>query len=150
MTEVKVGRPGDLLRATLGSCVGIAFLWKAKEVYGLAHCLLPEAKEQTMLVGAKFVSQAVPSLIALLKMSPDDYKDIEVFIAGGGNMMDQLSRENVSHIGQQNIDAAKKYLIKYGLKFKELDVGGVEGRQMFVDCSSGHVTVSRLHKTTED
>ena len=30
IAEVKIGKNGDILKATLGSCVGIAFLWKAK------------------------------------------------------------------------------------------------------------------------
>ncbi|MDD4974150.1 MAG: chemotaxis protein CheD [Bacteriovorax sp.] len=144
--EVKVGIHGDLLKTTLGSCVGIAFVWKKKDLYALAHCLLPEAYEPTSVLGAKFVSQAIPSLMALLKVKPEDIKDIEVYIAGGANMMSQLSRKNVDHIGTLNLAAAKKYLVLNGFKFSEIDVGGEEGRQMLVDCNSGQVSVSRFQK----
>ncbi|MDD4976848.1 MAG: chemotaxis protein CheD [Bacteriovorax sp.] len=145
--EVKVGKNGDLLKTILGSCVGIAFVWKNKGLFGLAHCLLPEANESTFLIGAKYVSQAVPSLIALLKVRPENIKEIEVFIAGGANMMSQLARQNVDHIGLQNLAAAKKYLELNGFKFREIDVGGEEGRQMLIDCTSGQVSVSRFQKT---
>lgn len=144
--EVKIGKKGDLLRATLGSCVGIAFIWREKGMMGLAHCLLPEAADPTYAIGAKFVSQAVPSLMALLKVQPEDVDQIEVYIVGGGNMMSQLARRNVDHIGMQNISAAKKYLKSYGIHFKEIDTGGEVGHQVFVDCSSGVVTVTRLQK----
>ena len=144
--EVKVGHTGDVLKATLGSCVGIAFVWRRKGLFGLAHCLLPDAPETTFVISAKFVSQAVPSLMALLKVKPDDIKEIEVFYAGGGNMMSQLSKRNVDHIGLLNIAAAKKYLSANGFNYKELDVGGDVGRQIFVDCTSGDVFVNRFEK----
>jgi chemotaxis protein CheD len=146
--EVKVGRSGDLLKATLGSCVGIAFIWRSKGLFGLAHCLLPDAPETTSTIGAKYVSQAVPSLIALLKIKPENVNEIEVFYAGGGNMMSQLAKRNVDHVGLLNIAAAKKYLSAHGFKFKELDVGGEVGRQIFLNCSSGEVYVNRFDKVS--
>lgn len=145
--EVKVGRLGDILKATLGSCVGIAFIWKDKGRFGLAHCLLPDAHEDSVMISAKFVSQAIPSLMALLKIRPDDVKEIEVYIAGGGNMMSQLARKNVDHVGTLNLLAAKKHLKNRGFKFKELDSGGEVGRQIVVDCSSGEVIVHRFDKS---
>lgn len=144
--EVKVGKSGDILKATLGSCVGIAFVWKKKNIYGLAHCLLPESVESDFKISAKYVSQAVPSLMALLKIKKEDIDEIEVYFAGGGNMMSQLSKRNVDHIGTLNIEAARKYLKLNGFKFKELDSGGEVGRQIFVNCTSGEVYVNRFDK----
>ncbi len=145
--EVKVGHSGDILKATLGSCVGIAFIWKKKGIFGLAHCLLPEAYAPSFDISAKFVSQAVPSLMVLLKITNKDIKEIEVFYAGGGNMMSQLARKNVDHVGLLNIAAVKKYLSEQGFRYKELDVGGEVGRQILVDCNSGEVTVHRFQKS---
>ena len=144
--EVKIGREGDILRATLGSCVGIVFSWKEKKIFGLAHCLLPESPQSSSTIGAKFVSQAVPSLIALLKIKPENAREIEVYIVGGGNMMFQLSKSNVSHIGLQNIAAARKYLHLNGFKVRELELGGDDGRQVYVDCTSGKVSVVTFSK----
>lgn len=146
--EVKVGKEGDLLKTTLGSCVGIAFAWKEKGIFGLAHCLLPEAHEPSLAISGKYVSLAVPSLMVLLKIKPEDVKNIEVSIAGGGNMMSQLSRANVDHVGILNITAARKYLQMHGFKFKEIDVGGDVGRQMFIDCTTGNISVTRLQKAS--
>lgn len=144
--EVKLGKKGDMLRATLGSCVGIAFVWKEKGIMGLAHCLLPEASESSFVLSAKYVSQAVPSLIALLKVRAEDVGNIDAYIAGGGNMMSQLARRNVDHIGNLNIAAAKKYLRIHGIRFKEIDIGGDVGHQIFVDGSTWNVSVTRLQK----
>ena len=144
IAEVKTGKSDDMLKATLGSCVGIAFLWKEKGIYGLAHCLLPESTEQNFGIGAKYVTQAIPSLIALMKIDKSDVRKIEVILAGGGNMMAQLSAHNQNHIGTQNIEAARKNLKAQGFRIKREEVGGVEGRQIFIDCISGEVEVVKL------
>lgn len=144
--EVKVGRPGDILKATLGSCIGIVMIWKERNIFGLAHCLLPEAPQKTMTIGAKFVSQAVPSLIALLKIKPENLKDVETRIVGGGNMMTQLSTKSIDHVGILNTEAARKYLELYGFTINGADTGGDEGRQIHVNCSSGDMKVLKLQK----
>ena len=43
MCALAIGQGNDVLRATLGSCVGIGLLWRERAIYGLAHCLLPDA-----------------------------------------------------------------------------------------------------------
>lgn len=139
--EVKIGEPGLTLKTTLGSCVGIAFSWNTKRLYGLAHCLLPESKDYNDEIGARYVDQAIYSLIKLMKIGPHEKNDIDVFIAGGGDMMAQLERKNKDHIGTLNLQAAKKFLDKFGFKYKELASSGNEARQMIVDCSSGVVSV---------
>jgi chemotaxis protein CheD len=148
--EIKIGKSGDLLRTVLGSCVGIAFVSKTKGLYVLAHCLLPETNEnqEVLANSAKYVNEAVPLVIKLLNLSTKDIGEIEVFIAGGGNMFPHLVGKNIDHIGILNIKAARKYLGIYGFVFKELDVGGDEGRQMFIDCTSGEVFVTQVKNFT--
>ena len=41
MGEVRIGRRGEILRATLGSCIGIGVIWRQGGRCALAHCLLP-------------------------------------------------------------------------------------------------------------
>ena len=145
--EVKVGRSKEVLKATLGSCVGIAFYWPEKQMAGLAHCLLPESPLPTTQIGAKYVSQAVPSLMALMKIKQENISEILVYIAGGGNMMEQLARSNPRHVGIQNSDAAKAILSKLGFKIKEIEVGGDQGRQILISSESGKVDVLKFVKS---
>ena len=132
--ELKIGGRAEQLKALLGSCVGIAFLWKKRGRCGLAHCLLPETAEQQWEPGARYVSQAVPSLLRLMGATAADYADIEVVVAGGGMMLDACSSR--FQIGQQNADAARKYLDLYGLNVLECRVGGKTGRTLTVDCAT--------------
>ena len=86
--QVKVGRPGDFLHALLGSCIGIGFLHRDKQVYGLAHCLLIEGTE-TDLTRSAVAMLIKPSILPgrdLLGVTPENRRRVHVFIAGGGNM----------------------------------------------------------------
>lgn len=143
--EVKTAKSPDVLKATLGSCVGIAFVWKKMDRFGLAHCLLPSS-DQNEPLGAKFVSQAIPSLMSLMQMSKSDFSSVEVYLAGGGNMMEQLSKRNIHNVGIQNAETAKALLAKLGVKPRWTDLGGEDARQMIVDCESGEVTVRKFKK----
>lgn len=142
--EVKIGRANDILKATLGSCVGIGFTWKEKGLFGLAHCLLPECQGTNYVIGARYVTQAIPSLMLLMKIDSSESRKIEVVLAGGGNMMAQLSCQNLNNIGMQNIEAARKYLKAQGFQIKREDIGGMEGRQIFIDCTTGGIEILKL------
>lgn len=153
MGQLKVGARTDQLQALLGSCVGIGFIWKKGACCGLAHCLLPEAPGQPTDVGARelgarYVSQAVPSLLRLMGATEADYPDIEVVLAGGANMLRGCSQR--LHIGQQNAEAAHKYLRQRGLTVHYCRVGGCSGRTLTIDCASHSFAVSDIVRLTPE
>ncbi len=139
IAEVKTGSNGDLLKATLGSCVGIAFVWKERNICGLAHCFLPETETDQHLVGAKYVNQAILSLMKLMDIKKIDVRKIEVYIAGGGNMMNRLLKSNNSQVGKFNAEAAIKYLDYYGFRIKDSMIGSPSGSKILVNCDTGEV-----------
>lgn len=143
--EVKVTRKGEYLKATLGSCVGIAFYWRDRKCGGLAHCLLPNSPTEVNDIGAKYVNQAVHSLIILMKIKPENFKEIEVTVAGGGNMMGQLSKTNLSQVGKENAKAVLAVLSKLGFKIKHSDLQSNYGRVIELDCSDGSVNIIQLN-----
>ncbi|WP_290729229.1 chemotaxis protein CheD [Halobacteriovorax sp. JY17] len=141
--EVKVGRGEELLKATLGSCVGISFFDTINKKCALAHCLLPESHEGYG-IGAKYVNQAVESLVALMKVRDRDQREFIVSYAGGANMMGQIKLDKNNEIGERNLSALKLILKKYHFRVKEFDSGKNYGRQMSIDCKTGEVEVTRL------
>lgn len=143
MGEVKIGASSETLQAILGSCVGIAFIWKKGGCCGLAHCLLPEAPEEQAGFGARYVSQAVPSLLALMGARSADYPDIEVVVAGGASMFNFKS--SCFQVGQRNGAAARKYLAERGLRVAYCDLGGCRGRQISIDCEQQNFVVTELN-----
>lgn len=139
IAEIKTGSKGDLLKATLGSCVGIAFVWKEKDLCGLAHCFLPETETEQHVIGAKYVNQAIISLMKIMGIKKADVEKIEVYLAGGGNMMNNLLKSNQSQVGKFNMEAAYKYLDYYGFKVKRSLLGSASGTKILLDCSTGEV-----------
>lgn len=134
-----------LLKATLGSCVGLAFIWRARNCYGLAHCLLPDSPLRAPGIGARHVDQAIDSLLQLMQASRADHAQIEAHVAGGGNMMQRTPvAGRAPHIGQLNGEAALRHLAQRGITVHSVDLGGDQARQILLDCASAQVTVLRL------
>lgn len=148
MGQLKIGSHSESLQAVLGSCVGIGFIWKKGGRCGLAHCLLPEAPQQDACIGARYVSQAVPSLLRLMGVREEDYPDVEVILAGGASMFGSASTR--LQIGQQNVAAAQKYLQQCGLNVRHTDLGGKCGRQMQIDCSDQTFSITDLVALTPE
>ncbi|GGC84810.1 chemotaxis protein CheD [Undibacterium terreum] len=142
MGEVKVGAHHDLLQAVLGSCVGIGFIWKKAGRCGLAHCLLPEAPTPVANLGARYVNQAVPSLLKLMRAKEEDYPDIEVILTGGAQMLKNPSP--LFQVGQLNCAAAKKYLTQTGLQVAYCDLGGKCGRKILIDCADQSYSITEI------
>ena len=145
MGQLKLGARTDQLQALLGSCVGIALIWKKRGCCALAHCLLPECPQMADEFGARYVNQAVPSLLRLLGASADDYADIEVVIAGGATMLNGCSSR--LQIGQHNAEAARKHLRKVGLNVTYSRVGGKCGRTLTIDCATCTYSVQEIVTT---
>ncbi len=134
MGKLLTGTGNDRLVAVLGSCVGLAFLWPNGQRCALAHCVLPNAPASENGMGARYVSQAVPSLLTAMGVSAGDRKDVDVVLAGGASMFGPGSA--LLQVGRQNIVAALSTLQQFGLRVACSDLGGFGGRQLIVDCKS--------------
>lgn len=142
MGEMKIGADTELLEAILGSCVAIAFLWARGGCCGLAHCLLPEPPQPRLGFGARYVSQAIPSLLALMGAREADYPDIQVVVAGGASMFE--GRSAAFQVGRQNVAAVEKHLKQRGLKVSHGALGGRCGRQIMVDCAKQNFLITEI------
>lgn len=142
MGQLKLGARTDQLQALLGSCVGIALIWKKRGQCALAHCLLPDCPQMANEFGARYVNQAVPSLLRLLGASQEHFAEIEVVLAGGATMLNSCSSR--LQIGQQNVEAARKQLRKHGLNVSYCRTGGNSGRTLTVDCATCTYAVQEI------
>ncbi len=146
IAEVHTGTEGQVLKAILGSCIGIAFIWKKKKLCGLAHCLLPETEQNQHILGAKHVNQAIISLMKIMEIKKSDVGEIEVYLAGAGNMMNQILKSKSSQVGKSNEEAARKYLAYYGFKVTEEKLGFNTGSKITVNCTDYTVTFDQLEE----
>jgi chemotaxis protein CheD len=140
--EVKKGHDQDVLKATLGSCVGIAFIRRDTGMAALAHCLLPSGPS-TFSIGAKYVTQAIPSLISVLNLNPEDYEHVEAHLAGGANMFN-VKGEQLQNVGKKNAELAVSLVKELGIKIISKHFGGTSAYQMTINCSNGTVQVNNI------
>ncbi|MGF6761540.1 chemotaxis protein CheD [Paraburkholderia sp. GAS33] len=147
MCAIGIGNGHDVLRATLGSCVGIGLLWRERGIYGLAHCLLPDAAVRPEGIGAKYVTQAIPSLLSLMQVQRASHGALEAVLAGGANMVHYARRPTHAPIGEQNVRTAQTLLEGLGVRVVHEDVGGECGRQLLIDCRQHAFVVKKITRT---
>lgn len=146
IAEVKVAKKGEILQAILGSCIGIGIIWKEKNMCGLAHCLLSKDPNTNFTIGARYVSQAFPSLLALMKIRNEDFKNIELIIVGGGNMTHPRNSKEEDLVGDINFKFAINEAKKIGLSINYKDVGGEHGRKIVINSNDNTFTVEIIPK----
>lgn len=133
-----------LLRATLGSCVGIGLIWRARGRCALAHCLLPSAPlpggaplfeiDRDPRACARYVDRALPVLLRLLEADRHAHRELEAVLVGGASLA-KLGRGAAGQIGRHNIEAARAVLAQAGLRVVLEQVGGAKGWQVAIDAS---------------
>lgn len=142
--EVKTGGPGQVLTSILGSCIGLGFLYPARGICGLAHCLLSDSGTVSDQIGGRHVDQAVRSLVSLMEIGPQDYRNIKVVIVGGANMTMPPDTDPERLVGTINSGSAYKAVRRLGLRNIFEDTGGVLGRQVTIDCTTGEFDVVQI------
>ncbi|MDE2368860.1 MAG: chemotaxis protein CheD [Burkholderiales bacterium] len=145
MGELALGRPPTILKATLGSCVGIAFVWRERGLCALAHCLLPRAPAPDWPRGARYVDQAIASMLQLMQAAPEHLAQIEAHVAGGANMSRRAAGDSrTPMVGQLNVEALLSLLAARRIALSSRDLGGDHARQMRLDCTTATLTVAAV------
>ena len=137
MAEMAVSANGEVLRALLGSCLGLALYDPRHKMGGLAHIVLPSSNGNPLLP-AKFVDTAIPSLIEELKQFADRRLNLIAKMAGGADM---FSSQGPKPIGLKNIEAAEHLLAELQIPVVGRHLGGQQGRRMQLDTGSGRVSI---------
>ncbi len=141
--QMQIGQGDQVLTALLGSCVGIGMIWRRQRRCGLAHCFLPEGVE-TGEHSARYVSAAVPRLLAALGVRREQYDEVDVVIAGGARMLNLRTHDGA--VGTRNIAAARSQISLRGLQVTFQDVGGSQGRRLSIDCDRQTFSVVRIQR----
>ena len=127
----------ELVALGLGSCIGLAMIDRVARMAGLAHIVLPEAREENRAPG-KFADLAVPELIRRLCQLGGTPTRFEAALVGGAKMFEL---EGGLDVGARNEQAVRDALAREGIAVRAARTGGQQGRTMRVDVSSGTVTV---------
>lgn len=147
--EMRAGGAPDVLKTILGSCMGIVLYDRRRHAGGLAHAMLPVARNGDPNA-AKFVDSAVPRMVEMLERRFNAARAHMVAkLIGGATMFKYKKTNNRSlDIGNNNIAAARQCLAQMRIPLVGEDVGRDYGRRVEFHLDTGRVVVSAQGRPT--
>jgi chemotaxis protein CheD len=135
------GDPEDVLVAYgLGSCVGVGMYSPSARVGGLLHAVLPENTDGDRS-STKFVDTGIPVMLERMQKAGADLRTIQVYMAGGANMLINTSLSKSFDIGTRNANAAIAMFEKLRIRLINSETGGNTGRTVRLYVAQGKMTV---------
>ena len=121
----------------LGSCIGLFLYDRLKKISGGAHIMLSN-KNNNDLSETYFAKGAIEELLKRMKALGSDLAMLRAKIIGGAEVMDL---ENM-HIGKNNIEEVRNFLVQNRIYIAASDVGGKISRTGKFYTDSGKLLVS--------
>lgn len=146
--ELAISTSPDILKAILGSCVGVAIYSQTDRIGGLIHIMLP-----SLNIGdinrVKYANTGIPILIIILeKKYRVKRHNLTAKIAGGANMFSRNNNIPTLDVGTNNIAAVRHYLNKLKIPIIGEDVGENYGRRIEFYLESGKMKVVGYNSAT--
>lgn len=144
MADLNVCESPDAIKTlALGSCVGIVLYEPYQKVAGMAHIMLPDSTQiRNSDNHAKFADTGIESLINTMKDKFNiDKRRLRAKIAGGAQMFNFGTKNEMLRIGDRNIEATKRNLALHNIPLVCEDVGDNYGRTItfYPDTSELHI-----------
>ncbi len=146
MGQFDTVRTPDVLKTTLGSCVGLVLYDPATDTFGMAHIMLPVCPTGDQPGSGKYANTAIPALIQ--KMGSRSTKGMRAKLAGGANMFAALNpgaaERDTLKVGERNVAATLEILKSLGIEVIGSQLGGMHGRELTIDAQSGKIWVRTI------
>ncbi|MDY0361988.1 MAG: HDOD domain-containing protein [Desulforegulaceae bacterium] len=113
-----------ILKANLGSCIGIALFDKVNKVGGILHTLLPEPYSNFIDTEEKYASTGLPKFIDELIKSGADINSLEACVAGGAFPGEPDNFDYYLNLGGQTAEKVSKILNFFKIKIIQWETGG--------------------------
>lgn len=137
--------PNQLTTLGLGSCVGITLYDRVNKIAGLAHIMLPSSKEiKNNENKAKFADTGIEELVESMVKIGGDRNNFVAKIAGGSQMFNFNSNNDILKIGERNVIATKTKLKELNIKIIAEDTGGNFGRTIILNSIDGSLQVRTI------
>lgn len=146
-----VKTPNRIRTSGLGSCVGLILFDKINEIAGLAHIMLPDSSlaNQTTINHAKYADTAIPLLMNKLVASGAKMRLLQAKVAGGAQMFQFQSSNDMMRIGPRNVEAVRRILRTYNIPILNEDVGGNSGRTIEFDPKTSELLIRTVNQGTK-
>jgi chemotaxis protein CheD len=129
MGDYKISKaPDSLMTIGLGSCLGVCVYDQSSKVAGMAHIMLPSARDMPRNNPLKYADTCLRAMLDDIHKSGGVSSRLKAKIAGGAQMFSFSGGPSAMHIGENNTQAVNEELKKYGIPIVAQDVGGNTGR----------------------
>ncbi|MCU0825740.1 MAG: chemotaxis protein CheD [Leptospira sp.] len=145
IADIQVGRDTEVLRTTLGSCIGIVLYDSERKIGAISHIML--AKDPTGKDSIKFPHKygetALPILIKMMQDAGSQIGQFACRMFGGASMFKGINSQFLQNIGEQNIAIVRKFMEEKKIPIIVEDVSGNEGRTISLYCDDGRVLLKK-------
>lgn len=145
IADLQVGKAADVLRTTLGSCIGIVFYNPESKVGAISHIMLakdPSGKDAAK-TPHKYGETALPMLVKAMADQGSLIGSYSARIFGGASMFKGINSQFLQNIGEQNAIFVKKFLEQSKIPLIVEDIAGNEGRTISLYCDDGRVLLKK-------
>lgn len=148
MADLKLCKAPDAITTLgLGSCVGIAIRDPITKIGGLAHIMLPDSTQFAGSVNVpKFADTGAKELVRIVVAAGANRSRLVAKIAGGAQMFSFSSKNELTAVGQRNVDAVKKALAEMKIPILASDTGLNFGRTVEFYPESGDYIIKAVGK----
>ena len=146
-----VKAPNRIRTSGLGSCVGLILFDKFNGIAGMAHIMLPDSSlaNQTNINRAKYADTAIPLLMNKLENSGAKMRFLQAKVAGGAQMFQFQSSNDMMRIGPRNVEAVRSILVTHNIPILDEDVGGNSGRTIEFDPKTSDLMIRTVNQGTK-
>ncbi|KZE65894.1 chemotaxis protein CheD [Fictibacillus phosphorivorans] len=148
IADINVVSPPDTIRTTgLGSCVGVILFDQINKIAGMAHIMLPDSSlsKAPALNKGKYADTAIRSLYEMLINLGANRKALKAKIAGGAQMFQFSSGNEMMRIGPRNVERVKEELYSLEIPLIASDTGGSSGRTIEFDPNTTLLTIKTVN-----
>lgn len=148
MADLKMCKAPDAVTTLgLGSCVGVAIRDPITKIGGLAHIMLPDsASFQNNGNIPKFADTGTKELVRQIIAAGGNRSRLVAKIAGGAQMFAFQSNNNMTTVGDRNVEAVKKVLAELKIPILASDTGLNFGRTVEFYPETGDYIIKAVGK----
>lgn len=143
-----VRAPKSIITSGLGSCVGLILYDEMEKVAGLVHVMLPDSSlsRAEHFKPGKYADTGIETLInKLIDDGAKKYR-LKAKMAGGAQMFQTKSDNEMLRIGARNIEAVKTILNDLKIPIIASDVGGNKGRTIEFNAETYQLKIKTIHE----
>lgn len=133
----------------VGSCVVVVLYDEVSRVGGMAHAILPRARDDQYQnvtrdsegrLFAKYADRAIDLLLLEVEARGGARENLVAKLVGGAHMFTLLDGDKHG-IGYENTEAARARLGELEIRIETEVIGGTVGRNVYFDCATGVVEI---------